>query len=60
MDKRSSLFRHLFSKTVLWHRHPDEVVEVDDVVAALGLQHQPALILHQLDHVPVKLQVCYK
>jgi hypothetical protein len=33
-------------------KDPDEVVEVDDVVTALGLDDDPALVLHQLDQVP--------
>ena len=32
----------------------DAVVEVDDVVAALRLDHHPALVLHQLNHVPIR------
>ena len=33
---------------------PHEVVEVDDVVAALRLDHHPTLVLQQLNHVPIR------
>ena len=33
-------------------KDPNKVIKVDDVVAALGLHHNPALVLHQLNHVP--------
>jgi hypothetical protein len=50
------VFVRIFLRWPEVSKDPNEVVEVDHVVAAVGLHHDATLVLHQLNHVPEELK----